>query len=374
MTNKTVAQNTHLKPQYSTTMNIHIDGASETRKGEEIPLEDLNDYLNQAVPELGKVLEIRQFAKGFSNLTYLLTTQNGHEYVLRRPPFGAKIKSAHDMGREFRVLQALRPHFRYLPQPVHFCESAAFMDGAGFYIMQRLRGFILRPTEAFSAQINPTTMQQMSLTLVDTLVELHKIDIQTTGLAQLGKPDGYVQRQVLGWIQRYQNAETDRVSAMDALAHWLQNSAPRAQKPAFLHNDYKFDNVIYDTEHLSKIVGILDWEMSTVGDPLMDLGASLAYWVEAHEGPTLRLYNATWMPGNLSRQQVIERYALQSGRDLTDILFYYVFGLYKNAVITQQIYKRWKDGSTQDARFKDLILMVKYLSERGTEALDKGVV
>ena len=355
-------------------MNTTIDGASDIRKGEELPLAALNAYLEQQVPELGKVLAVRQFAKGFSNLTYLLTTHDGQEYVLRRPPFGAKIKSAHDMSREFRILQALRPHFEYLPQPIHACESAEFMDGAAFYIMQRLRGFILRPTEAFSAQITAPVMHQMSVALINTLVELHKIDIETTGLIQMGKPDGYVQRQVSGWVQRYQNAQTDPVEAMDTLAQWLQNNTPRVQKPTFLHNDYKFDNVIYDANDLSKIVGILDWEMSTVGDPLMDLGASLAYWVEAHEGPTLRLYNATWMPGNLTRQQVIDHYAQQSGRDLTDILFYYVFGLYKNAVITQQIYKRWKDGSTQDTRFKDLILMVKYLSGRGEEAFGKGLV
>ena len=336
---------------------------------QELDLSALNNYLQQQGTSVGEVISCTRFTGGYSNLTYQLQTA-GKEYVLRMPPHGANIKSAHDMGREFRVLQALKPHYPKVPAPLHYCESADII-GEPFYIMEKLDGIILRAHNAPRMNIAPETFRNLSAALIDNLVALHALDIHTTGLIQLGKPDGYVQRQVAGWIKRYYAAETDKIPSMDAVASWLQQQQPPAQAPAFLHNDYKYDNVILNPANLSAIVGVLDWEMATVGDPLMDLGASLAYWFEAGEEDVFKSYNLTWLPGNFSRREVIAHYALKSGRDLSHIAFYYAFGLFKNAVIAQQIYHRWKQGHSSDPRFGALLPMIQLLGKKAADAIEK---
>ncbi|GAB3947380.1 phosphotransferase family protein [Spirosoma harenae] len=349
------------------------DRPRSVREGEELNLVRLNEYLRHYAPKMGQVLEVRQFPGGFSNLTYWLNTATG-EYVLRRPPFGANIKGGHDMGREFRVLSLLKGHYDKIPEPIVYCESPDVL-GAPFYIMKRVTGIVLRATMAPTLQIAPERMRQLSEVLVDNLVAIHGLDIHTTGLIQLGKPEGYVRRQVEGWSGRYQNAETDTVPAMDYVGEWLQQHYPPEQTPTFLHNDYKYDNLLLAStdetgEPTPEIKGVLDWEMATVGDPLMDLGATLAYWSEAGDSPAYKNFNLTWLPGNLTRQEVVDRYANHSGRDLTNILFYYVFGLYKNAVIAQQIYARWKQGHSQDARFGHLLPMIIELATNAAKAIE----
>lgn len=351
---------------------ITPDKPRSVRDGEELDLDRLNEYLREYAPTVGKVLEIKQFPGGFSNLTYWLKTAE-KEYVLRRPPFGANIKGGHDMGREFRVLSLLKGHYDKIPEPVVYCETIDVL-GAPFYIMTRVAGLILRASMAPTLNLAPDRMRQLSEALVDNLVDIHRLDIQATGLVELGKPEGYVQRQVEGWYKRYHNAETDTLLTMNYVGDWLQQNRPVDQPPAFLHNDYKFDNVLLAAdeatgEPLPLIKGVLDWEMATVGDPLMDLGAMLAYWSEADDSPAYRNFNLTWLPGNLTRQEVITRYAERSGRDLTHILFYYVFGLYKNAVIAQQIYARWKQGHSQDARFGHLLPMIIELGDKAAKAI-----
>lgn len=336
---------------------------------QELDLPALNHYLQQQGASVGEVIGCTRFTGGYSNLTYLLQTAD-KAYVLRMPPHGANIKSAHDMGREFRVLQALKPHYTKVPIPILYCESAAII-GEPFYLMEKLDGIILRAHNAPKMNIAPETFRDVSAALIDNLVALHALDIHTTGLIQLGKPDGYVQRQVEGWIKRYYAAETDKIPSMDAVASWLQQQQPPEQTPAFLHNDYKYDNVILNPANLSAIVGVLDWEMATVGDPLMDLGASLAYWFEAGEEDVFKSYNLTWLPGNFSRSEVIAHYALKSGRDLSYISFYYAFGLFKNAVIAQQIYHRWKQGHSSDARFGALLPMIQLLGKKAADAIEK---
>lgn len=350
--------------------NHKIDSTQPVRPDEALNLEALQTYLDGQTPYVGRILEIAQFPGGFSNLTYCLKTAS-KEYVLRRPPFGANIKGGHDMGREFRVLSLLRPHYAKIPQPIVFCEDETVL-GAPFYIMERIRGVILRPVNAPGLNLPAEVLRQVSEALVDNLVELHAFDIETTGLIQLGKPDGYVQRQVEGWIQRYYHAETDKIEQMDVVVDWLSENQPESQGATLLHNDYKYDNVILNLEHLPEILGVLDWEMATVGDPLMDLGATLAYWVEATDEKTLWQFNITWLPGNLSRREVIERYAIKSGRDLSKILFYYIFGLFKNAVIVQQIYARWKKGHTQDERFGKLLPVILDLAQKAAKTLESG--
>jgi aminoglycoside phosphotransferase (APT) family kinase protein len=345
-----------------------IDQASPIRKGEELNLLDLNNYLQRNTNNFEEIQTISQFPGGFSNLTYLLATPS-NQFVLRRPPFGAAIKSAHDMGREFKVLSLLKPHYNNVPKTIIFCENEQII-GSPFYIMERIQGVIFRGKEASNINLTETKMRQLSENLIDNLANLHLLDIETTGLATLGKPEGYVQRQVLGWVGRYEKAKTDEIEAMMQIAEWLQGNFPRFQPPAFLHNDYKFDNVLLNPNDLTEIVGVLDWEMSTVGDPLMDLGATLAYWCEAKDGNFSKSFNITWLAGNLTRQEVVERYAQKTGRDVSDILFYYIFGLYKNSVIMQQIYARWKAGLTNDPRFGALIYGIHELAKMAIKAIE----
>jgi len=353
-------------------MEYKTDQAKPTRAGEELNIAQLNKYLKENAAQVGEVIDITQFPGGFSNLTYCLKTAE-KEYVLRRPPFGANIKSAHDMGREFRVLSLLKNHYTKTPQPIVFCEDESVI-GAPFYLMKRLQGVILRSSNAQRMNLDAAQLRKTSEALVDNLAALHAIDIEASGLIQLGKPEGYVLRQVEGWVKRYYNSETDKIETLDSIAEWLKSNLPAEQKPTFLHNDYKYDNVVLDATDLSNIIGVLDWEMSTVGDPLMDLGASLAYWSEAGDTDEVKFFNLTWLPGNLSRREVVERYAAQSGRDVSGILFYYIFGLYKNAVIAQQIYARWKQGHTKDDRFGMLLPVIKGLGVQAQNALIKGTL
>lgn len=348
---------------------INIDQATQIRQGEELNLEILNDYLKSQVADFENIITITQFPGGFSNLTYLIKTKS-KEYVLRRPPFGVNIKSAHDMGREYKVLSLLKPNYPKVPKPVIFCEDESIM-GCQFYMMERVHGVIFRGKDALKMKIPEATMRQLSKNLIDNLADLHLLDIERTGLINLGKPEGYVQRQVEGWIGRYEKSQTDDIPAMVETASWLRANMPRPQAPAFLHNDYKYDNVILNPEDLTEILGVLDWEMSTVGDPLMDLGASLAYWCEEGDGQFLKSFNITWLSGNLTRKEVIERYAKKTGRDVSDILFYYVFGLYKNVVIMQQIYARWKAGLTKDPRFGALIYGINELSRMAINSINR---
>jgi aminoglycoside phosphotransferase (APT) family kinase protein len=329
---------------------------------EELGLKEaLNQYISAHTLPIQPINNISRFPGGYSNLTYCLSTKE-KEYVLRTPPHGANIKSAHDMGREFKVLSLLKPHFSQVPAPIEFCEDATIL-GAPFYIMEKLEGTILRAINAPKMQLPATTFTSLSEQLIDTLVALHSINISETNLDQLGKPDGYVERQIAGWIKRYYAAETDVIENMNQVAKWLQSFTPIEQAPSFLHNDFKYDNIIFSND-FTKIIGVLDWEMATVGDPLMDLGAMMAYWFEAGEGDVFKQYNLSWLPGNYTRKELLQRYAAKSGRDLSDMHFYYVFGLFKNAVIAQQIYHRFKQGHSQDGRFGELLPMIQLLAEQ----------
>lgn len=348
---------------------MNIDQPRETRKGEEIDLVKLNDYLSQK-SALGKVVGQQQFPGGYSNLTYLLSTSQG-EFILRRPPFGAAIKSAHDMGREFKVLTLLRQHYTKAPRPILYCEDPDVI-GAPFYMMERLKGVILRPSMIKTMNFAPKEMRGLSESIVDNLVVLHSIDIHTTGLKHLGKPEGYIARQVEGWTKRYQAAQTEVIRDMDDITRWLAANQPSDGPPAFLHNDYKYDNIVFDPEGMPEIIGVLDWEMSTVGDPWMDLGATLAYWAEAGDGDLAKVFNVSWLPGNLTRKEVVERYIAKGGRSVLTPVFYYVFGLFKNAVIAQQIYARWKQGHSSDPRFGELIHVIRDLGKRAVYSAERN--
>ena len=335
----------------------NIDKAVAARDAEVPDNYKLKNYLASHLPGLEGELVIEQFPGGYSNLTFLLKV-SGREYVLRKPPHGANIKSAHDMGREFNVLTALKPVYKPIASPILYCDDLTII-GSPFYIMERVRGIILRNRVPKGMELTPPIMKSISESAIDNLAALHSIDLDTTGLINLGKPEGYIQRQVEGWIKRYVAAETDNIEEMNKTAEWMQANKPDDAEPAFIHNDYKYDNLVLEPENLIKIIAVLDWEMATVGSPLMDLGTSLGYWGEATDSDALKPFNLTWLPGNLSREEVVNRYVAAKTIAVPDMVFYYVFGSFKIGVIVQQIYARYKKGLTRDARFASLLQVVQ---------------
>ena len=352
--------------------------AGETRPprlGEEIDIGRLSAFLRAhgmvAADQQGDI-QVEQFPGGHSNLTYLVRLAGGRELVLRRPPKGSKVKAAHDMGREFRVLSRLAAAWDKAPRPLVECQDESVL-GCRFYLMERLRGTILRRELPAGLVLEPDTARRACEVLVDHLVELHAIDYRAIGLGDLGHPDGYVERQVRGWTERYVGSQTDEVPAVTRVAAWLAQHVPVSGPPALIHNDFKFDNIVLDPADVTHIVGVLDWEMATVGDPLMDVGTALAYWIEAGDPAPLRglRFGPTILPGMMTRAEVAARYAERSGRPVDHIVFYYAFGLFKTAVVVQQIYYRWKQGLTQDPRFAPLIHAVGFLCEWAASAIDR---
>jgi aminoglycoside phosphotransferase (APT) family kinase protein len=347
------------------------DAPRGIRPGEELDTGKLAAYLTH---QFGPGdITIAQFPGGHSNLTYLVE-HGDREYVLRRPPFGSKVKSAHDMGREHTVLDKLSAVYDRAPRPFAY-EPTGDVLGAPFYLMQRRRGVILRKQLPAELAGDLPRVRRVCELLVDALVELHAVDYAAAGLGELGKPVGYIERQVTGWARRYGDAQTDDIPAVTEVAAWLAAQLPPDGAPALIHNDFKFDNVIFDPG-FERITGVLDWEMATVGDPLMDLGTSLSYWAEAvdpaafHQLP----FGPTAAPGMMTRQELAERYLERSGRRADNLVFYYAFGLIKTAVVLQQIYYRWKQGVTTDARFAHLILGVRMLAEHARTAIHRGTI
>jgi aminoglycoside phosphotransferase (APT) family kinase protein len=315
-----------------------------------------------------------QFRKGHSNLTYHL--QFGEqEYVLRRPPFGNPVKSAHDMGREFRVLSKLCEVYPPAPRPFVYCQDASII-GDEFYVMERRHGIVLRSASAPELSAQPGAMRKLCESLVDNLVALHSLDYRAAGLGDLGHPEGYIERQVTGWNKRYVSARTEECPDLESLGEWLMQHRPADGPPAFLHNDYKYDNLMLDPRDLTRIVAVLDWEMATVGDPLMDLGMTLAYWVQADDSEDQRsgAFGPTALPGSFTRRDVVAHYSERAGKGLPNMLFYYGFGLFKLAVIIQQIYARFARGLTQDPRFAGLNSRVRSLGAAGRKAIESGEI
>ena len=366
-----------------------LDHPAPVRPGEELDVGRLREYLRQHLQEAdGEVhgelridevpgdsgageLTVEQFPRGFSNLTYLLRLDD-RELVLRRPPFGTEVKSAHDMGREHRILAALRPVYARVPRPLLYCDDPAVL-GAPFYVMERVRGVILRPHLRPQDAPSPQRMAAIAEVFAATLADLHAVDYEAAGLGDLGRPEGYVERQVEGWARRYQRARTDEVAAMERVAAWLAASLPPESGAALIHNDFKYDNLVLDLTGEPTVVAVLDWEMATVGDPRMDLGTTLGYWLDADDPPLLQAMqlSPTTLPGNPGRAEIAEMYARRSGRELGDLLFYYVFGLFKIAVIAQQIYYRYRQGHTRDPRFAQLGAAVRALAQAGVQAIDR---
>src|ERR1700752_5176396 len=329
-----------------------IDQSSSVRPSEELPIESLSEYLSAHLPDVRGPLIVEQFPSGVSNLTYLRRAGN-RELVLRRPPVGAKIKTAHDMSREYRILSHLSPIYEKVPRPLLFCDDESIL-GAPFYVMERVTGIILRAQRPTGIDLAPELMRRLSETFIETLIEIHELDYQSAGLGNLGSPQGYVSRQVEGWTRRYFNARTDDVPAIEKLAEWLQaNLPPDSERAGLIHNDYKYDNLVLAPDDPAHVIAVLDWEMATIGDPLMDFGTSLGYWIQADDPPVfhVKVFGPTHLPGNLTRIELVERWSRATGRDATNIVFYYAFALFKLAVVGQQLYKRWVDGLTKEDRY-----------------------
>jgi aminoglycoside phosphotransferase (APT) family kinase protein len=331
----------------------------------------LADWLAKQGSEWGGPVSIEPLAGGHSNLTYLLRAGR-REAVLRRPPHGSRVKSAHDMGREYRVLSKIHALYPPAPRPFFYCADSSVI-GAPFYVMERRHGLIIR--RALPAGLRDSDLlQRLSAAFVDALIELHRLDWRAAGLEGFGRPEGYVRRQIEGWTQRWQDAWTDDTPALDDVARWLAAHAPPERGAALIHNDYKLDNLMLDERNPTRIVAVLDWEMATVGDPYMDLGTTLSYWVEP--GDTAPYVAESFSPtagaGFWDRQRVLDHYAKRSGRELPDMLFYYVYGLFKLAVIIQQIYFRYVQGLTADPRFARFDSLVKALAVQARAVLDRG--
>lgn len=328
----------------------------------------LKKYLFERLYWKPEDIQITQIAGGFSNLTYLIETPFG-KFAMRRPPYGEKISKAHDMERECNVLVALqKAGYTKAPNPIMLFEDIDII-GAPFFIMEFVDGLVLRNRNSMGLLPTSEEFELLSKNSIDCLLELHLLELKNSGLIQLGKPEGYIQRQVEGWIDRYFRAKTDALPRMEKVADWLKSNRPEKENVGFIHNDFKYDNMVVDREKLTEIRAVLDWEMATVGDPLMDLGTTLAYWAQEDDPEILKMFNLTHLPGNMTRAEVIRYYDLKSPLDMSNMLFFYVFGLFKVGVIAQQIYKRYKQGFANDPRFAALIHVVDAAGKKAEQTI-----
>jgi aminoglycoside phosphotransferase (APT) family kinase protein len=350
------------------------DQTTAVRLGEELDLAKLEPFLRAHFPNESGELVARQYPSGHSNLTYSVQL-GSREMVLRRPPFGSKVKTAHDMSREYRVLSKLHAHYPPAPHVLLFCEDLSVL-GAPFYLMEPIHGLILRSDVPQGLDFSPEVARRVSESFLDNLALLHSLDYNTVGLAELGKPQGYLERQVRGWIERYHGSKTHDIPEVEAISSWIQQHMPSSSGATLIHNDYKYDNVVLDPNELTKIIGVLDWEMCTIGDPLTDLGSALAYWIDASDPPEIleTRWGPTTYPGTLTRAQLVQRYAEKTGRDVSEMAFYLVFARFKIAVIVQQIYYRYHQGLTQDKRFATMPQRIHLLLRAALRTAETGVI
>jgi len=343
------------------------------REDEDFDRDAVERYMREHIEGLpeGK-LEVWQFPSGASNLTYLLKIGDW-EGVLRRPPLGPVPPKAHDMERESRLLMKIHEAFTLAPKPYFFTDDESII-GAQFYVMERRKGVIVDDEFPEGAETSEELCRGMSRMVADTLVELHAVDWREAGLEDLGRPEGFLQRQVKGWIGRYDEAKTEEIEEVGPLTDWLTKDIPESPDPTIVHNDYKLNNLVLNPDDLTEVRAVLDWEMTTIGDPLFDLAVSLSYWVEPDDPQELKevLPTVTDTPGFITRKEFIDYYAEKSGRDLSRIHWYMVFGYFKLAVILQQIYARWHKGQTKDERFANFNERVRNLILHANTLAGKG--
>jgi len=335
-------------------MSDLLDHPAAIRQGEELDLATLEPYLRRHFPNEAGALQVRQFPSGHSNLTYSLQL-GARELVLRRPPFGSKVKSAHDMGREFRVLSKLHSVYTPAPEVLLYCDDDSIL-GAPFYVMEPIRGIILRRNLPHGLDFPAEKARRLSESFVDNLIHLHRVDYAAVGLSDLGRPEGYLKRQVCGWIERYYGSKTHDYPEVEKISAWMQQRMPSTSVVSLIHNDYKYDNVVLDSSDVTSIIGVLDWEMCTIGDSVSDLGTALAYWVDRTDPEELQQnrWGPTTHPGSFTREEFVQHYARKTGCDTSQTAFYLTFARFKLAVIVQQIYFRYRQGLTKDERFASM--------------------
>ncbi len=351
-----------------------LDKPTKIRPREGFDQNSLKNFLINELNLIDGEINILQFPSGYSNLTYLVNF-NERDYVLRRPPNGANIKSGHDMYREYRILNGLNKIYNKVPKPFIYSDDLKVI-GYPFYIMERKEGIILRGNIPKNQLPNKLEMSNLSKKFIFTLAEIHRLNYKKAGLESLGKPQGYIIRQVKGWINRYIASKTNDISQINYVFKWLEKNIPENEFSSLIHNDFKYDNLVLSNDGEYDVLAILDWEMATLGDPLMDLGTSLGYWIDRTDPENIQQnnLNITTAEGNLNRGELVSLYSKESKLDVSNIVFYYVFGLFKIAVIIQQIFYRYKLGKTLDERFKDLDKIVKIYGIMGKRAIDKNSI
>ncbi len=341
---------------------------SEVRSEDALDLDALLAWTQERGLGLTGPLGLMQFQGGASNLTYLVTDSVGVSYVLRKPPHGVKAVSAHDMGREARVLSALGPLLAPAPNVIAYCENNEVL-GTPFYLMEYIQGHILSTSIPSDLNHGESSIRALSESMVDALAALHQVDVAAAGLSDLDRGDGYVSRQVSGWSKRYRDSRTPDVPDAQGLMSWLAENQPPDVEHALIHGDWRFDNLVLDPS--GELIGILDWEMSTVGDPCMDLGAALAYWVQVDDDAgylSVRM-QPTDTPGMLTRAEVVDRYGELMGGHVQqslkeNLVFYETYGLFRLSVIIQQIWARYQSGATTNPRFVGFGQVVNMLIAR----------
>lgn len=341
-----------------------IDTGLPVREQEAFDIHAVDSWLKRIQPELQGMPEVTQFLGGASNWTYRLAYVNG-DYILRRPPAGTKAKSAHNMQREFELQAALKPVFPAVPTMVGYCGDDQLI-GTEFYVMERIAGIIPRKNLPRGVALTTEQVRTLCTNMLDQLVQLHQVDYRAAGLTKLAKGSGYVERQVLGWNERYRKAKTWNVPKASYLMKWLVANMPTEETLCLTHNDFRFDNLILDPEQPTNILAVLDWELATIGDPLMEVGNMLAYWVQADDDSIARATRRqpSHLKGMLTRQEVIAYYCAKTGQSGVDMTFYEVFGLFRLSVIAQQIYFRYYHKQTTNPAFKNFWFVVRYLHWR----------
>lgn len=349
-----------------------LDKAREVRAEDSFDVAAVDAWLKQRVDGLEGAPDVKQFPGGASNLTYQLSYP-GRDLILRRPPFGHLPKSGHDMRREYTVQSKLAPVFPYVPKMVAFCDDRAVMD-VDFYVMDRIRGIILRSELPKGMTLDEAGARALSTSFIERLVDLHAVDPDAAGLSDLGRGEGYVERQIAGWTKRYGAARTWNTPSFKKVIKWLEANRPEDAGSCIIHNDWRMDNVVLDPDDPQKIIGVLDWEMATIGDPLMELGSMMAYWVEAGDDRVGQMFRRqpTHLPGMLNRREVVELYFDRSGLRADDFRFYEVYGLFRLAGIIQQIYKRYHDKETTNPAFKRFWIATNYLHHRARRVIKSG--
>ena len=355
-------------------MTIH-NPTIDVRKGEELDPQQLDGVLKQVIDGLKGTPVIQQYASGASNLTYLISYAN-RDLVLRRPPPGAKAASAHSMIREYRVISALESVYPAVPKGIHYSDDESLL-GAEFYLMEKVEGVLVKSSLPAAWNFNDADRQRFGKTVFDKLIELHKVDYAAAGLADFGKPHGYAERQIRGWNKRFSNAQTADVCAFEDVQEWLVGNIPAAadeNSAALIHGDFRIDNVMMDPQDPFKVIAVMDWEMAALGDPLMDLANSLAYWVHCDDPPTLQAIKQqpSDAPGMLRREEIIAYYAEQTGFDTSKWDFYEVYGYWRLVGILQQLYFRYVNKQTQDPRFAAYGQGVTHLGEYCRQLIAKS--